>query len=852
MSEVNRGSQWRKWDLHLHTASSYDYKYKAPDADEILVSKLRENKIEGVAITDHFLIDKERICNLRKLAPEITFFPGVELRTDKGDTNIHVILIFSDIMDLDNLCNDFDYFKRNEAKAVEKEETIYWDYDDIVEFAKERGGIISIHAGSKTSGIDKQITNALEHNQAVKVEYSNTVDIFELGKINDADGYKKYVFPAIGKRKPLIISSDNHDPKDYDNSKCLWIKSDLTFEGLKQIIYEPEERIRYGETHPDTKSDYMVIDYVEYNEGKRIYFNRGLNAIIGGRSTGKSTLLNSIAKYQNNKNFGEDDRRYTLQFDYKEFKVVWADGKEDTQRPVEFIPQEFMISISDNRNKLNELLGEIISKKNMDSEERQYREKVQDIDRDIRLFLDDYMKFANDKKQLIRPEGDKEEETKIVKDLEERYQKILLENKFSDDENEEYKNICVEKEKLEKDLNNLNKEKDKLKKIRDLDFYVYVDLEDISIDNKSLIENTLEEIRQSSKEKWQVFIKELLKKVEETNSKKSNKHKEIISSEIFKKGEVLKENNEHIKGLEKQLATHKNNILGIERYEKQLLDIEKKLEDLSQKIIEKFVEYFKAIEELKQNFKLEENELKIEIKTIVPNFDDKVEYLNSKKSVNRDFIEKFNNSIKNILEEESKAFLKSIFKDDKLVFNKTKNKYDLIKDIFETNWYKFDYLITYQNDEFQEMSQGKKSFVILKLLLEFSDDKKPVFIDQPEDSLDNRAIYNELRKYLLDTKKNRQVIVVTHNPNVVVGADAENVIVANQHSNIEKNEDEMKFQYVNGSLENTRAYNKNCEYILCSQGIREHIFDVLEGGKEAFAKREQKYNYKEINNKHES
>lgn len=201
MSEVNRGSQWRKWDLHLHTASSYDYKYKAPDADEILVSKLRENKIEGVAITDHFLIDKERICNLRKLAPEITFFPGVELRTDKGDTNIHVILIFSDIMDLDNLCNDFDYFKRNEAKAVEKEETIYWDYDDIVEFAKERGGIISIHAGSKTSGIDKQITNALEHNQAVKVEYSNTVDIFELGKINDADGYKKYVFSCDRKKK---------------------------------------------------------------------------------------------------------------------------------------------------------------------------------------------------------------------------------------------------------------------------------------------------------------------------------------------------------------------------------------------------------------------------------------------------------------------------------------------------------------------------------------------------------------------------------------------------------------------------------------------------------------------------
>lgn len=142
----NRGSEWRKWDLHLHTASSYDYKYKAGDSDEILIDKLTENNIEGVVITDHFVIDKNRIENLKRIAEEkktkIKFFPGVELRTDKGDTNIHIILIFSNETDIDTLSKDFEYFKRNTSKANDSETTIYWDYNDIVKFAQERNGLI--------------------------------------------------------------------------------------------------------------------------------------------------------------------------------------------------------------------------------------------------------------------------------------------------------------------------------------------------------------------------------------------------------------------------------------------------------------------------------------------------------------------------------------------------------------------------------------------------------------------------------------------------------------------------------------------------------------------------------------
>ncbi len=81
---MSRGSEWRKWDLHVHTASSYDYKYKTDDCDELLVKCWREKELAVVAITDHFLIDVERIKKLQLLAPEITILPGVELRCDKG------------------------------------------------------------------------------------------------------------------------------------------------------------------------------------------------------------------------------------------------------------------------------------------------------------------------------------------------------------------------------------------------------------------------------------------------------------------------------------------------------------------------------------------------------------------------------------------------------------------------------------------------------------------------------------------------------------------------------------------------------------------------------------------------
>ena len=84
--------------------------------------------------------------------------------------------------------------------------------------------------------------------------------------------------------------------------------------------------------------------------------------------------------------------------------------------------------------------------------------------------------------------------------------------------------------------------------------------------------------------------------------------------------------------------------------------------------------------------------------------------------------------------------------------------------------------------------------------------------------------------------------MVSHDANMVVGSDSEEVIIVNRHGKDRKNKDERYFDYLSGSLENTMLFDDNIEETLLSQGVREHCCVILDGGEEAFAKRKSKYN----------
>ena len=119
----------------------------------------------------------------------------------------------------------------------------------------------------------------------------------------------------------------------------------------------------------------------------------------------------------------------------------------------------------------------------------------------------------------------------------------------------------------------------------------------------------------------------------------------------------------------------------------------------------------------------------------------------------------------------------------------------------------------------EQGSPGQKTAALLAFILSYGDE--PLVLDQPEDDLDNHLIYNLIVTQLRNIKQNRQVLVVTHNANIVVNGDAENVIVLDIRSG------------------QTRIVTQGG---LQEPSIRDEICRVMEGGKEAFDQRYRRIN----------
>ena len=214
----SKGSTWSKWDLHFHTPSSYDYADLSVTNDEI-IQTMKANNISVFAVTDHHVIDIERYKELRRIGKDndICVLPGIEFLSDaKGKSPIHFIGIFSEDCNIDYVWGQL---KNNtEIKDIEgkgkKANEVYCDLKDTIDIVKNLDGIVSIHAGSKHGSVEN-ITHSLPQSMAQKTDIANLVDIYELGKADDAAGYREKVFPVLKFQIPMIICSDNHNIKKY-------------------------------------------------------------------------------------------------------------------------------------------------------------------------------------------------------------------------------------------------------------------------------------------------------------------------------------------------------------------------------------------------------------------------------------------------------------------------------------------------------------------------------------------------------------------------------------------------------------------------------------------------------------
>jgi len=899
----SKGSKWRKWDLHFHTPSSYDYKNKSVSNNEI-IDELLKNEMSAVAITDHHYMDLEKIKDLQKLGQgQITVFPGIEVRTDQtGKENIHLIGIFPEDSNIDLIWTDMQSLGMHPDLVKEKtDEKVYVKFEDFCNKVHKNNGIVTIHAGSKSSSVEN-ITNSLSHKVALKLDLLKLYDVFDMGKVSDIKEYEEHVLPNIPKHPPMIICSDNHNIHNYEVKSWCWIKADPTFEGLKQILFEPATRVQIQEDAPGEKINYLVIDKVRFLDKSDtpifskewIELNPNLNAIIGGKSSGKSLLLYHIAKTIDQEQVKDRVKDLSMppynkleENEKFNFEVLWKDGytqklkggSKGENRRITYIPQMYINKLAEKEagQSLNRLILDVLMQ---DPKFKDFYEEKLDLIRErkaavstlvITLFglIDDLKNQKDDLKKL----GDKNAIDREISRITLQIEGLRTKSGFSEEDNKKYKELDNKRVLLKR-------ERDKILTIKEcietLEAFVKNIPDNIAYDLDVEVDSHINKFDEDDEDAIKI-----LESVRENIKRSLEKHIPQIVTENFA---ILGNYSKKLADLETKTESTTNQLSPfLEKIENQTLL--KKL----QVDVDSQISVLRKIEAREKSIKATERKIGQTKETAFVNYgetyqyyqDIKTELLRDKyRKIGEDLelqvdlsfdSKRFTNEFESMLDKRLDIRLDFPFfgvKNKQYRFNET-NHLDRIKIMFDLlakggsenvklksevtpkdsvlklleNYFLIKFGLIQNGDAIIDMSPGKGGIVLLKLFLHLSNAKDPILIDQPEDNLDNRTIYKELNDFTMESKTNRQIIMVSHNPNLVVSTDSEEIIVANQSGQQDGRDNKAyRFEYVSGALEN-RFHNPDEQGILFQKGIRDHVCEILEGGQEAFKKRERKYDF---------
>lgn len=971
---MNKGSQWRKWDLHVHTPFSILNNGFGNDWDlyvKNLFIKALENDICAIGITDYFTIDgykklkKDYLENDNKLnslfsseqvkkIKKILILPNVEFRLNKlvGSNRINFHVIFSDKVDIEdieeNFLHELDFVyesgpQKEDEKRKLKERNLLELGQKLKKQHEKFRSKSDLEIGMMNAVVDdEQITQILLNKASIfKNKYFILLPCDEdLSKVswNGQDHHTRKLFIqksdiliatnpntikwALGQfnnsvqdyitefksLKPCIGGSDAHNFEELfvkNAERGTWIKANVTFEGLRQIIFEPAQRIQLSKEKPYKKDPKNIIEEVKIISSdktftdKSLFFNDSLNVIIGGKSSGKSILLYNIARtlFQDNNEhsllrfFNPDTKKTEYKYEFGsdfDFIVKLKSGatqsikrtKEDPSilSGIKYIPQNYLSELAERKfkksNELNKLVRDLILEDLESNAEYEYfLTKVKQNDKFRENLINNYFNIINDINELKQKRiniGNKEALHKNISNINEEMKKLKEEAGFTNEENDKFDGLKENDKTLKLQYSNIEKD---WRKIRDFNSELSGNINEL-ISKKSLFLSSIQdqEIKANYSIKY-LALDEIANILNEINKDflKNDKNQFIndsiiktkidsIEQSIVKNTEDLEPFNlkaeirSKIDTFQKSQSEDEEKLNNILNVEKEIKTKEEALEVEFDKIFElyksNFDEYTSVISKLENRINSLEDE-NLQIKGIPKfNFNNFKElFIGISNSTSKSY-EKYNlfnldntsdTEIFKLIEEKKDIFNRIVNNDYKL--RKQTSPSQAIKDLLDDNY--FDYWeVSSNNDKLYKMSAGKASFIILKLIIGLSKSDAPILIDQPEDNLDNRSITKELVEYLKSKKQERQIILVTHNPNIVVNADAENIMIAHQYGqNANESIEEFKFDYINGALENSFDFIPGSKNILESMGIREHIADIVEGGKDAFLTRERKYRF---------
>lgn len=671
--------------------------------------------------------------------------------------------------------------------------------------------------------------------------------------------------------------------EDYHrSSEITWVKAVPSWNGLLQTLVEPESRVLIQVPPPFEKNNYFVIDKVLFNDNERfpecIRFNPGLNAIIGSRSSGKSSLLAHIAHAISPEKTelaqveaGISNPGPAAGFEWKSIEkdtciVNWRNEMTGGGAMV-YVPQNYLTQLNTQPDLVTRYVIPAIEVSN-DSLYRSF-EKVKieqaGICNEIERLTCDWFQELKQSERYEQELSNLPSRAALQEEVDRLKQKInslraavnLSESDFATHINvsNQIENLAEAKDRYGSIYNSaralLSPQTDTSAALFNENL-ITLDVRFGELENH-LPQADMSELRKvigaSRKRLQQELTDKLLSIIESSKQGAeacSDKSTELLTQydQLFqqvKKNADLNYENTTLRAVEAKVKEVEGLVQKRDESHRKLTEI---AEHIESKVKARRVLEEKAVMEFNNEVVPFEERIKFKLEVDFP--------VDALEQASEGFDKKFNSTY--LLDDKSSISLERTQGGVKEFLNDLANSQVKFKKGFDAEMVakstlklapEFRFAAEMDGDRIggfnqSTMTPGKQALFALTLILSDAGHKWPLLIDQPEDDLDSKSIYTQIVEFLKAQKNRRQIIMVTHNANLVVGADAELVIVANRHGDDRPNEGGRTFDYLSGALEDA-GVNPSESFELDKLGIREHVVEILDGGEEAFRKRRQKY-----------
>ena len=320
MNSNNNSSRWWKIDFHVHTPISTDFADKKPEeknvSPEDYIKAVVDAKLDAVVLTDHnhcgwiekIRAAQEKILSNRSAYPwyrDVVFFPGFEITINPGTGRIHVLAVFDPSTTQDSVLATLGGCGVTENHGDAEKAFTSQGVPDVVNVVTAAKGIpILAHIDVEKGFFFGKTSVSSDMKKLVKNVYA--VEIQEKNSFKDADGKETECGKFINEHFVRVYGSDAHLVENL-GARSTWVKmSSPTIDALKLALLDRDLSVKCGDEPDPNRFPNAYLQELTISNVKTagripgdplvVHFSPQLTSFIGGRGTGKSTVLECVRK----------------------------------------------------------------------------------------------------------------------------------------------------------------------------------------------------------------------------------------------------------------------------------------------------------------------------------------------------------------------------------------------------------------------------------------------------------------------------------------------------------------------------------------------------------------------------